>query len=775
MAKNKKTKKSRKQTPKQLTWRRLLPLMIFALLSFVVMAVSIVPPQVSYAEGEIAGEDVFNTGNTITFSSAIRTEEAHRQAADQVELQYRTDQAVSEVLLETIAFHFLLIEQLRAEIIVELTALDQAAWLFEGSNEQEPMVDYTPFIEELRNELPGTFADGLLYYLLSPNTPDLEINALNQTLHSVVADAYAFGVREGELEQLRQQVLADIEYIYHSGAATADDLFGALGKQFLDYYLANFRFMADTHYSAIDTTLAVEAAIDAVPMQQVTIQAGERIVTRGAPITAEQIEALQALGMYSETSGVLPYLGLLVLVMTLYIILGYYLLHYQERVFIKTRMIVLLGVIMVIVLLFCKVIFLIGRVSDGVAMSQVGYLSPVAAASMLIAVLLGRNLAVFVTVLLSVLVGVISNGNMQYALIALGGGLAGILSTANLNQRSQFVNASIYILLVNVLLIGAWGVIFNESYTRIGVGMLLGVVNGFIAAILAMGILPFLETAFRVTTEVKLLELSNSNHPLLKRLMVEAPGTYNHSVIVGNLAEAAADAIEADPLIVRVAAYYHDIGKLKRPYFFVENQSLGDNPHDKLQPALSSMIITSHVRDGIEMLKEEKFPEEIIDLVEQHHGSGLLQYFYHRAKEQAIDVDELREDDYRYPFSRPQTKEAGLLMLADSVQASVQALHNPVKGQIEETIQSIIKSKMDDGQLQECPLTFLDLNRISQSFMTVLSGVNHSRIVYPDQVAKEVGGNIDAHLLGYSAANNGGNTAAAALLVPGSSADNQSE
>ena len=204
---------------------------------------------------------------------------------------------------------------------------------------------------------------------------------------------------------------------------------------------------------------------------------------------------------------------------------------------------------------------------------------------------------------------------------------------------------------------------------------------------------------------------------------------------MGNLAEAAADAIGANTLLVRVASYYHDIGKLKRPHFYIENQRPGENPHDKLQPGLSAMIITSHTTDGAKMLREERFPEEIIDIVEQHHGNTVLKYFYNKAKEMAADPDEVKASDYRYKGRRPQTKEAALVMLADSVQAAVQALNSQDSEKVKEKVYGVINAKVKEGQLADCPLTFKDLESISQSFLMVLSGMNHQRINYPDSNA----------------------------------------
>jgi len=299
----------------------------------------------------------------------------------------------------------------------------------------------------------------------------------------------------------------------------------------------------------------------------------------------------------------------------------------------------------------------------------------------------------------------------------------------------------------NIILIASWGFLWSQSSEAILSGMVIGAINGFLSTILVMGTLPYLESVFGVTTVVKLLELSNSNQPLLKRLMIEAPGTYNHSILVGNLAEAAADEVGADPLLVRVASYYHDIGKLKRPYFFIENQSSSDNPHDNLQVSLSALILTSHVKDGIDLLKENKFPKEIIDIVEQHHGTSLISYFYQKALENADDPVSIHKDDFRYTGRKPQTKEAALVLLADVVQAAVQSLIGDERSKIEAKVREVIKNKVDDDQLHECPLTFKDLDIIANAFLMVLSGFNHQRIVYPEDVAKEVGAVIDEDIL----------------------------
>ena len=706
----------RKKIPR--LWLKVMLLAIFALLITVILAFDILPAQTIFIEGEIASEDKYYSGPTVPYPSQISTAAARNEAAANVKQIFTIDDTVLTRLLTQINNDLATLESLRNNTVLDIDSR----------------------LAALRYDLPGEYTDEVLRYVLEMGGSEMFV--LRQSLRGAITAVYELGVPESDLLAAKEDIIALL-----SEAQVSEEVLS-----FLPAFVNGLTLVANENYDALATEAAMQEARDDVDVIQVTVLNGEKLLSRGSVITAEQIEALQALGLYSENPRYTTYGGLLAIVALLTVLIGYYLYFYQPKLFMQDKTLLLLLVTMLLIMLLCRLITLISFSTDAEIAAQIGYLLPVASASMLLAVLLERNLAIFATGILSVFVGIITDGQISYALTALGGGLAGILYTARLSQRSQFVGASIFIALTNMTLIGGWGLLSNQGYPIIGLGMILGLGNGLLSAILAMGILPFLESAFSVTTRVRLLELSNFNHPLLKRLMMEAPGTYNHCVLLGNLAEAAADAIGADTLLVRVASYYHDVGKLKRPYFFIENQGLKENPHDKLQPALSVMIITSHVREGVEMLRQARFPEEIIALVEQHHGTGLLRMFYRKALEQALDSKTVHEEDFRYPYSKPQSKEAALLLLADSTQAAVQALKHPVKGQVEEAVRNVIKGKMEDGQLQECPLTFKDMQLIEETFLLVISGMNHSRLVYPEQLAKEAGGNMVAPLPDYNPA-----------------------
>jgi len=264
--------------------------------------------------------------------------------------------------------------------------------------------------------------------------------------------------------------------------------------------------------------------------------------------------------------------------------------------------------------------------------------------------------------------------------------------------------------------------------------VLFSVFSGITVSALVSFLLPFLEYAFKVTTDISLLELLDLNQPVMKMLMINAPGTYHHSVIVGNLVEAAAEAVGVNPLLGRVSSYYHDIGKIKMPDYFVENQGGTASRHDKLTPHMSSMIITSHLKEGVELAKQYKLPQTVIDIIQQHHGTALITYFYQKAKSQedpesAGGVD---ETSYRYPGPKPQTKEAGLVMLADAIEAASKTLDDPTPDKLQWLTQKIVNKIFTDGQLDECELTLKDLHSITRSFNRVFAGIYHQRIDYPE-------------------------------------------
>jgi len=319
------------------------------------------------------------------------------------------------------------------------------------------------------------------------------------------------------------------------------------------------------------------------------------------------------------------------------------------------------------------------------------------------------------------------------------GGTVGIFSVLNTQQRGSIFISGFMVSLAHVMTVMGFGLINSSEVAGVLTIAFYGLLNGLFCAILTVGSLPLWESVFDVVTPLKLLELSNPNHPLLKKLLIEAPGTYHHSIIVGNLSEAATGAVGGNALLARTGAFYHDVGKTSRPYFFKENQLTSENPHDKISPSLSSIIITSHVKDGLELAKKHKLPQEIANFIDQHHGNTLVAYFYHKAKS-GENGDMVEEESFRYKGLKPQTKETAIVMLADSVEAAVRSLSAPNKEKIEKLINKIIKDKLEDGQLEESNLTLGELQKIKQSFVKVILGIFHERIEYPDLDIKEAKG-----------------------------------
>ena len=356
---------------------------------------------------------------------------------------------------------------------------------------------------------------------------------------------------------------------------------------------------------------------------------------------------------------------------------------------------------------------------------------PLACVPMLMAILINDEVAIALNIFNCILISVAVNFNFEITILAVLNSIAGVMLLKKMQQRNDILYSSIYIAMINLMVYLSMGFLLSNSIIDVLKKAGMVCLASLISGVLTIGFLPFFESFFDIVTTVKLLELSNPNHPLLKRLLLEAPGSYHHSVLVANLAEVAAESVGANPVLARVSAYYHDIGKIKRPYFFKENQLGNVNPHDKITPNLSTLIIISHVKDGLELAKEYKIPKVIQDAIGQHHGTTLVKYFYVTMKNSSDNPDEIKEEDFRYQGPNPESKEAAIIMLSDAVEAAVRSIPNPTKGKIEEMVNNLIKSRLNEGQLNNCDLTLKDLEKIRASFMKVLSGIYHERIEYP--------------------------------------------
>ncbi|GMR05344.1 MAG: hypothetical protein BMS9Abin24_151 [Thermodesulfobacteriota bacterium] len=360
------------------------------------------------------------------------------------------------------------------------------------------------------------------------------------------------------------------------------------------------------------------------------------------------------------------------------------------------------------------------------------YIIPIAVGPMLVRLLLNSETALAFAVLTSVMAGFFMGGDLAITVYSLIGGVVAAMGVRHCTHRSIVLKAGLLLGAANgATLLSMAALKGGASFSDPAFILLGGFLNGITASILAVGLAPVLEWAFKYTTDIKLLELSRMDHPLLKELAMRAPGTYHHSIVIGTLAEAGAESINANPLLARVASYYHDIGKLKMPDYFIENA--GENKHDRLTPSMSSLVLTSHVKEGAEMAEKHGLGPAIIDIIRQHHGTSLITFFYQKAVSvRGVDGKEVDEKGFRYAGPRPQTKEAGLVMLADAIEAASRTLPDPTPDRLQWLAQKIVNRIFTDGQLDECELTLKDLHSITKSFNRVFAGIYHQRIEYPE-------------------------------------------
>jgi putative nucleotidyltransferase with HDIG domain len=366
---------------------------------------------------------------------------------------------------------------------------------------------------------------------------------------------------------------------------------------------------------------------------------------------------------------------------------------------------------------------------------------PVALGAILVSIFQGLEVAIAFSLIISILASIALEGSVEFFVFFLTGSLLAAYGVRHCRERMVLIKTGIWVGFLNMVMAASIQILHTNPYPfATAISLVAGFFGGTLAGVIATGCLPLIEMLYGFTTDIKLLELANLDQPVLKDLMVKAPGSYHHSVVVGNMVEATAESINANPLLAKVSAYYHDIGKLKKPLYFVENQVKGDNKHEKLAPSMSSLILTSHVKDGVELAKQHRIGKEIIDIIKQHHGTSLISYFYQKAKDQSKTrgsrSSRVKEEDFRYPGPKPQTKEAGLVLVADAIEAASRTLVDPTPARIKGMVQKIINNVFSDGQLDECELTLKDLNQIAKSFTKTLSGIFHSRIEYPEPITK---------------------------------------
>jgi len=471
------------------------------------------------------------------------------------------------------------------------------------------------------------------------------------------------------------------------------------------------------------------------------IKKGEMVVREGERVTADQILKLQAIRTSGRDNRSLQTAaGLLICSLLLLYIVFYFAQHNISKFHPDSRDLLFLATVFIALFALIKIsIFIAAAMGNSFAYidsSAYLYAIPFAVGAMLVRIVLNSEIAFLFAVCSAVLVGVLFGNSLLMALYVLIGSLVGAHGVRHCQQRTALYRAGLWVGLTNVAMLIGTQLLNGRNFELQSLWNLgFGLFGGLASAIIVNGVVPLVESFFKYTTDIKLLELANMNAPILRQLMIEAPGTYHHSILVGNLAEAAAESINANPLLTRVAAYYHDIGKIKKPLYFIENSGGQRNKHDKLAPSMSALILTSHVKDGVDLAREHKLGAKLVDIIQQHHGTTLIKFFYDRAKTQADPgMQQIDERDYRYHGPKPQTREAALIMLADAVEAASRTLADPTPARIQGMVKKLINNIFIDGQLDECDLTLKDLNLIAKSFNRIMAGSFHHRVDYPEPV-----------------------------------------
>lgn len=618
------------------------------------------------------------------------TEARKKEAEEKVDKQYSLRTDVQKQSEEKIKGFFSSVEKVLAQD--------------KSEEEKAKLIPRAPFkiTDEQSNKIASMNAQS------TKNLESVCIDGLNK--------AYEAPIEDGNEQDLKD---AKKEYTDFISSSDLSDSEKAIALNFVNVVEPNF------FYDKEKTDELIKETLKQVP--PVMIKKNQIVVSEGEPVTAHQLELLGTLGLLSDSaSAICIYIALGVLVIiVMYLQYGYIHKYYTaiNKEFSKIVMISILNVFPVILAR------LFGMMSN--------YIIPLACMPMLITLLLNYKISLVFSMLNVILIGGAVGFNPNIIILAILNVVLGGTLLRKMQQRNDILYSSITVAVLSSILTFSVGTLTTNNFMEILADSTFAAAGAILSGILTIGVLPFFESTFDIVTNAKLLELSNPNNPLLKKLLMEAPGTYHHSILVANLAELAAEQVGGNPLLARIGAYYHDVGKTKRPYFFRENQFGKKNPHDRLKPEVSSKIIISHVKDGSELAKEYNLPKTIHDFIVTHHGETLVKYFYLTVKNNSENPEEVKEEDFKYPGPKPMSKEQGIVMLADSTEAAVRSINEPTEEKIEKMVNNIIDDKLASGQLDNCDLTLRDISKIKKCFLKALNGIHHERIEYPDDNKKE--------------------------------------
>nr|WP_122011876.1 HDIG domain-containing metalloprotein [Maliibacterium massiliense] len=703
------------------TRRQLMAAVLMGLVTFVLCVVLIImavsPKRYDLRVDDVAPATIKATKDV---EDKLSTQALYDKAAQSVDIKYTQDDTVTQSVMEDVDSFTATLKTIVTQGETERTRwVEEQRQQFPDRTPNEAKFQYSgTFLASIQNQLPFKITDQETRALLGLSAS--QMNELCVLLRSSIQTAMNGGIKETGLEETVQGVA---DGLTSNLGAYAQEVQDVAAQSVQHFVRPNMLYDADA------LKAAQEKAKESVT--PVTYKKGEIVVEEGKRITQAQWAVLDSLGLLkSKTLDLSLYVGVCAMVAMVLGMLGWYIYLFCPAYLRDTPKVLLLCIIITMMMAvgyFCQMID--ARVV------------PVAAGGLMVAVLFRDRLALVFNTAIAVLVGLMAgeSGEMlsitmlYLILVNVFAGSVGIFVLRRKQvQRTTLLWAGLVVSVAAAIGYGTTGILTTNSISEILTAGGIGLLSGFLAGVLSLGTLPLWEMLFNLVTPMKLLELSNPHQPLLKKLLMEAPGTYHHSIIVANLAEQAADAIGANGLLARVGAYYHDVGKLKRPYFFKENQPGNDNPHDRIAPELSAMIITSHPADGLVYAQKYKLPTPLQDIILQHHGTTAVMYFYVKACERAKrDGTAVNMMDFRYPGPRPQTREAAVIMLADTVEAAVRAMEDPTPERIVEKVDKLVRGKLDDGQLNECHLTLMEVTTVIHTLARALKGVYHERIEYP--------------------------------------------
>ncbi len=501
----------------------------------------------------------------------------------------------------------------------------------------------------------------------------------------------------------------------------SEDIIKAMDELTAQFYMTNLQINIE------ETEKRRKEASASVSETKGLVLKGEMIVRAHDQITEDTVLKLNSLNgilgrKRSLMERILLRIGLNTIVIILFFFMYFFVYRYKRKLWEESEKLLIIEIVIIVFLYLVSFLFRLEHIFL--------FLIPISFIAIVVAMLYGEVLSIIVSIILASLIAVFSGMRFPVFIFLLFSSFAGILGVKSIKRRSQLYKTLIFVSAVNILL--AFGL---ESFSRNTIqNILFGSSFGFISAVasifLLIGLLPVFERLSESTTNITLFEWSDLNSAILKKLSITAPGTYNHSIVVGNLAEAAAEAIDANSILTRVAAYYHDIGKMVKPEYFIENQMGRKNPHAKLKPRLSCIILISHVKEGVEIARKAGLPKEIIRVIREHHGTSLIIPFFEKAKKQKQE-EKVDENAFRYPGPLPSTKESGIVMLADSVEAASRSVEDPNARKIKSLISDIVEERFRTGQLNESQLTLVELTKIGASFLPILVGMHHLRTEYP--------------------------------------------